>query len=100
MANEKDIKKNHLPNSQELAKTYDELGDRWSDRDMSEYWDRCDPVEFQVHFKVEGGKVYYEIEKELYQQLLDLAGKQGISVSDLVNSWIQEKLASVRTLTK
>jgi hypothetical protein len=72
------------------AKTYWEIGEFWDTHDLTDYWDKTHPVEFDVDIHSE--MTYYAIDRELSEKIQKLSERRGISPETLLNLWVQEKL--------
>lgn len=72
------------------AKSYKEIGEFWDNHDLSEFWDSTKTAEFDVDIKSE--ITYYALDRNLSEQIQQLAQKRGISPDTLLNLWVQEKL--------
>jgi hypothetical protein len=72
------------------GRSYEEIGDYWDSHDLSEVWEKTEPVEFEVDLKSE--RFYYPIERSLSDQVARIAHERGVSPETLVNLWIQEKV--------
>lgn len=79
------------------AKYYEELGEKWANRDLADYWDQTQAVECQVDIKTEFN--YYPVESKLSSELDCLAKEYGISPEALLNKWLEEKLHD-KSITK
>jgi hypothetical protein len=76
------------------AESYKEIGEFWNSHDLADYWDKTEPVEFEVDIQSE--VTYYAIDNKLSAKIMSLAKKRGVSVSTLLNLWVQEKLSEQR----
>jgi len=72
------------------ARSYKEIGEFWDTHDLSDYWDRTTPVEFEVDIQSEA--VYYAIEPKLSAKISRIAKKRGVPAETLLNLWLKEKL--------
>lgn len=72
------------------ASSYQEMGEFWSNQDITDYWDKTEPVEFEVDIKSE--KRYYPLERDIANQLSSIARMRGVAVETLLNLWVKEKL--------
>jgi len=66
------------------------MGEFWDTHDLSEYWDRLQPVEFEVNIQSES--TYYPLESSLSERLRSVARERGVSPEILLNLWVQEKV--------
>jgi hypothetical protein len=76
------------------AESYKEIGEFWDSHDLADYWNKTEPVEFEVDIQSEA--TYYAIDNELSSKIKSLAKKRGMSASTLLNLWVQEKLSEQR----
>jgi hypothetical protein len=83
--------------SEQEAKYYEELGDKWAAKDLAEIWEQTEPVECQIEIKQEIS--YYPVESELSAQLDSAAKEYGTTPEALLNKWLAEKLHD-RTINK
>ncbi len=72
------------------GRSYREMGEFWDTHDLSEYWDRLQPVEFEVNIQSES--TYYPLESSLSESLRSVARQRGVSPDVLLNLWVQEKV--------
>ena len=72
------------------AKSYEEIGAFWDDHDLADYWDRTEPVEFEVD--IESEVTCYALPDDLSKRLREKARDQGVSPQELLNLWVNEKL--------
>jgi hypothetical protein len=72
------------------ASSYQEIGEFWSEHDLTDSWDKTKPVEFEVDIQSE--KRYYPLERDLAEEMNKIARRRGIGVETLLNLWIKEKL--------
>ena len=91
MPKEKDTKidKSSISN----AITYEEIGEFWDENSLDAFWSDTEDVTFQVNLNLNNRLTYYGINENLSEQLSSIAKQKGISAKELLNSWIQEKLA-------
>ena len=68
-----------------------ELADFFDHNDMGEYFDEMPEVHFDVD--IQRRSFLVPIDKQLMKKLAELAKSQQTSTSQLVNSWLQEKVA-------
>lgn len=73
------------------ASSYQEIGEFWDTHDLSDYWEKTHPVDFEVNIEPNG--VYYSIDIHLAAEIRSVADRKGVSSSTLLNSWIREKLS-------
>ena len=84
------MKKQRNKISQAEAKYYEELGEKWVERDFADYWDKSEPVEFEIDIKTQ--TTYYPVESKLSAKLDSAAKEFGLTPEALLNRWLQEKL--------
>ena len=91
MSKEKDTKidKSSISN----ASFYEEIGEFWDENSLDTFWSDTEEATFQVNLKSNDRLTYYGINENWSEQLSSLAKQKGISTKELLNSWIQEKLA-------
>jgi hypothetical protein len=76
------------------ASSYKEIGEFWSDHDLTDFWDQTEPVEFEVDIQSE--KMYYPLERDLANEITRIAQMRGIAAETLINLWVKEKLLEQR----
>ncbi len=72
------------------AQSYQEIGKFWDTHDVTDYWEKTRPVEFEVDIQSEVR--YCALEGTLVNKVSELAWRRGVSVETLVNLWVQEKV--------
>jgi hypothetical protein len=72
------------------ASSYKEIGEFWNEHDLTDFWDKTKPVEFEVDIQSE--KRYYPLERNLAEEITKVAQKRGVAAETLLNLWIKEKL--------
>lgn len=77
------------------AATYAEIGEFWDTHDLSKFWDRTKPADFDV--VMESEVTYYAMDKRLSEEVQELAQRRGVSADTLVNMWVLEKLREQKT---
>ena len=77
------------------ARTYQQVGEFWDSHDLSDFWDRTRPADFDVTIRSE--TTYCPVEARLAARLRSLAQRRGVSAETLVNLWLQEKLSEKAT---
>lgn len=70
--------------------TYAEIGEFWDTHDLSKFWDKTKPADFDVVMETE--VTYYAMDKKISEEVQELAHRRGVSADTLVNLWVQEKL--------
>jgi len=73
------------------AESYQQIGEFWDDRDLTDYWEETVPAEFSVSLQSE--VTYYRVQVTLSEQIRSIAKRQGVSPETLLNLWVQEKLS-------
>lgn len=69
----------------------EELTDFFDNNDMGEYFDEMPEVQFDV--AVVRRSFLVSVDESLMQKLVELAKSQQTSTQQLVNSWLEEKVA-------
>jgi hypothetical protein len=77
------------------ASSYQEIGEFWSEHDLTDFWDQTKPVEFEVDIQSE--KMYYPLERDLANEVSKIAQKRGVATETLLNLWIKEKVIEQKT---
>jgi hypothetical protein len=72
------------------AQSYRDIGEFWDTHDLSEHWDKTEPVEFEVEGMSEA--TYFPVETTLSAKLVSIAERRGVSPETLLNLWVQEKV--------
>jgi len=72
------------------ASSYQEIGEFWSEHDLTDFWDQTKPVEFEVDIQSE--KIYYPLERDIANEVSKIAQKRGVGAETLLNLWIKEKI--------
>jgi len=72
------------------AQYYKEIGEFWDTHDLTEYWEKTHPVEFEIDIQTE--KTYYSLDGNLTEKVRSAAKKRGVSSETLINLWVKEKL--------
>ncbi len=72
------------------ASSYEEIGEFWDSHDLSEYWAKTKPVEFEIDIKSE--VTYYPVEGKLSARIVRIAKRKGVSPGTLLNLWLQERV--------
>jgi hypothetical protein len=76
--------------TEEEAKYYEELGEKWAGRDFADYWESSRPVKAEIDIKSQ--VTYYPVESKLSERLDSAAKESGVSPEVLLNRWLEEKL--------
>lgn len=77
------------------SKTYEKMGDFWSSHDLTDFSPKTKKAHFNVDIKSE--RIYCSLNKEISNELQNLANKQGISPDSLVNKILKEKIKSIKS---
>ena len=72
------------------ARTVEEAAEFWDTHDTADYWDQMPEAHFEVRVRSKG---QVTVAPDLFERLNDLSIKQGMTVTDLVNGWLTEKLS-------
>ena len=75
------------------AQSHMDIGEFWDTHDLTDYWDRTEPAEFEVGIPSE--ITYYALDRKLSEEVRSLARKRGVSADTLLNLWVQEKLQQI-----
>ena len=70
--------------------TPEEIGEFWDTHSLADYWDETNEVDFQVNLKPKHNLI--PVEREIAEQIMAHATKQGVSPEKLVNLWLREKI--------
>ena len=68
----------------------EKIGEFWDTHDFTDSLDDSEIVDFDVD--IQSSKIYYHIETHLSEEMRSVAKRKGVSSSDLLNSWVREKL--------
>ncbi len=72
------------------ASSYREIGEFWSEHDVTDHWEDTLPAEFEVDIQEE--KRYYPLERTLAEQVSEIAKRRGVAAETLLNLWVKEKV--------
>ena len=72
------------------ATSYEEIGEFWDSHDLSDYWDKTKPVDFDIDISSE--VTCYPVEADLSKRIASIAKRKGISAETLLNLWLQERV--------
>lgn len=72
------------------AKSDEEIARFWDTHDLSDFWDKTGQAHFDVEIAAE--VTYYAVDKQLSDQLQNVALRRGVTADTLVNIWVLEKL--------
>ena len=72
------------------SSSYEKIGEFWDTHDFTDSLDDSEIVDFDVD--IQSSKIYYHIETHLSEEMRSVAKRKGVSSSDLLNSWVREKL--------
>lgn len=81
------MKENEMPEFESI----EELTDFFDNNDMGEYFDELPEAHFDVDIRRRSFLV--AVDRQLMKKLADLAKSQQTSTHELVNSWLEEKVA-------
>lgn len=70
----------------------DEAGAFWDTHSSADYEDLMEDVNVDVDLA--SSKLYCAIDKDLARRLCEQAQRLGISTEELINGWLQEKIAA------
>lgn len=76
------------------AGSYEEIGEYWSEHDLTDVWDQTEPAAFEVDIK--SVKRYYPLEHDLADEINKIARRRGVGVETLLNLWVKEKIIEHR----
>lgn len=76
------------------AASYQEIGEFWDNHDLTDFWEKTEPVKFEVDIK--SVRKYFPINRDLSEKVVQIAQKQGVSPETLLNLWIQEKVSQFK----
>jgi hypothetical protein len=68
----------------------EEAAEFWDTHSAADDWDQTREVHFDIHVPRRRSSV--RLERDLADRLKTLARQQGLSLEDLVNRWLKEKL--------
>ena len=72
------------------ATSYEEIGEFWDRHDLSDYWDKTKPVDFDIDISSE--VTYYPVEADLSERIASIAKRKGVSAETLLNLWLEERV--------
>ena len=73
------------------ASSYEEIGEFWDTHDFTDYLDDSQIVDFNTS-DIQSSKIYFHVETDMAKKIRAIAKRKGISGTDLLNSWVREKL--------
>jgi len=73
------------------AGSYRETGEFWDTHDLADFENETKSVDFEV--QLQSSRVYIPLEKDVAQKLRSAAESHGVSAEQLLNLWLQEKIA-------
>ncbi len=76
----------------EAFDSLDEAADFWDSHSSADYEDLMEEVDVEVDLV--SSKIYCEIDKDLAHRLREQAKRLGLSTEELINGWLQEKIAA------
>jgi len=62
----------------------------WDTHDLTEYWSRTRPQEFDVAYRI--GVTYVAIKSSLAAKLNEIARRREVSPETLLNAWVRDRL--------
>ena len=72
------------------ATSYKQIGEFWDNHDLSDHWERTQPVEFEIDLNTEVS--FYPLDESLAMKVRSIAEKRSLAPEKLLNLWVQEKL--------
>lgn len=81
---------NEAHSSISKADSYETMGEFWDRVDLNACWDKTRAAEFDIDLKDD--IMLYPMPRDLSDQVRDEAKSKGVPSSDLLESWIREKL--------
>jgi len=69
------------------GRTLEEIADYWDTHSLANHWEQAHEVEFEVR-----APRRITIDPEIYQRLVAEARTRNLSLEELVNSWLNERL--------
>ena len=76
----------------EAFDSLDEAGAFWDTHSSADYEDLMEDVDVEIDLS--SNKIYCAIEKQLVRRLREQAKRQGVSTEELINNWLQERIAA------
>ena len=67
-----------------------EEAELWDTHDLSDYWDKTKPVDFDIDISSE--VTYYPVEADLSERIASIAKRKGVSAETLLNLWLEERV--------
>jgi hypothetical protein len=71
------------------ASTYEEMGEFWDSHEITEYLDQMPEVHFDVNIP---SKRRVAVAPSLIEPLTTISQRKGLTLTELVNLWLAEKL--------
>ena len=72
------------------ADSYEAIGRFWDQTDLYDTWDRTKPVEFEV--ELDDDVMLCRMPRDISEQIRAAALAKGLAPSELLKSWIRERL--------
>jgi hypothetical protein len=82
------------PNPMPRFDSIHDLIEFFDTHDMGDYWDQMPEAHFDVDLR--GKSRLVAIDEGILSRITEIARSQHVSVENLINSWLQEKVAGVR----
>ena len=73
------------------ASSYEEIGEFWDTHDLTDYLDDSQIVDVNTS-DIQSSKIYFHVETDMAKKIRAIAKRKGVSGTDLLNSWVREKL--------
>lgn len=70
------------------ARSPEEIGEYWDSHSLADHWDETHEVEFEIR-----APHRITLEPEVYARLEEQAESHGVSLANLANAWLKEKLS-------
>ena len=77
------------------ADSYEKMGEFWDTHSLADYDDEIDEVE--ITFEPSARRTWIGIDPELMAQLRDIARERRITTQTLVNLWLSQRVAELRS---
>src|SRR5207302_1317390 len=87
--NESDMTENNDDQKSSIsnARSPEEIGEYWDSHSLGDHWDRTYEVEFKIR-----APHRITLEPEVYERLQKQAESTGVSLANLANSWLKDRL--------
>ena len=70
------------------AGSIEEIAEYWDNHSLDDHWDKTHEVEFEIR-----APHRITLDPEIYARLEEQAESRGVSLSNLANAWLKEKLS-------